>query len=472
MKLRICLLMTICSLCSIARADVELQVLYTFPTNAVHALGMGFNLAEGAADNFYGTTFYGGSNNCGAVFRVTTAGQFTNIFSFNGTNGYEPGSLVNGNDGFFYGTTVYGGTNYTGAGTGNGTVFKITTNGVFTSLFSFRGTNGYLPRGPLALGSDGNFYGITEYGGNNYVGPFTGNGTVFKITTNGILTTLFLFGGTNGALPSGGLALGSDGLFYGTTFNATNGTVFNITTNGVLTTLLFFNGTNGANPALGLTLGNDGLFYGTTVYGGTNYTGTYTGNGTVFKITTNGDLTTLVSFNGTNGYPNGYYPQGYLTQGNDGSFYGTTLYGGNPNPVFPGQSYGTIFRVTTNGALTTLTYLNGTNGSQPYSQMVLGSDGNLYGTFGNVNGQQIINGGTFSRLVLPSVINTITPTNNGAVLSWASFSNGVYRVEYSSSLTPQNWTPLATNTATGNTDSFTDTSGSATQRFYRVRLLP
>jgi uncharacterized repeat protein (TIGR03803 family) len=162
--------------------------------------------------------------------------------------------------------------------------------------------------------------------------------------------------------------------------NATNGTVFNITTNGVLTTLLFFNGTNGANPALGLTLGNDGLFYGTTVYGGTNYTGTYTGNGTVFKITTNGDLTTLVSFNGTNGYPNGYYPQGYLTQGNDGSFYGTTLYGGNPNPVFPGQTYGTIFRVTTNGALTTLTYLNGTNGSQPYSQMVLGSDGNLYGT--------------------------------------------------------------------------------------------
>ncbi|HEY1716779.1 MAG TPA: choice-of-anchor tandem repeat GloVer-containing protein [Verrucomicrobiae bacterium] len=476
------LLLTFCGLCQIARADVALQVLYTFPTNAVHALGTGFNLVEGVAGDFYGTTSYGGSNNCGAVFRVTTAGAFTNIFSFNGTNGYEPGSLVNGNDGFFYGTTVYGGTNYAGASTGNGTIFKITTNGVFTSLFSFKGTNGSFPRGPLALGSDGNFYGITEYGGNNYIqfAPTTGSGTIFKITTNGALTSVFSFSGTNGASPSGGLALGNDGLFYGTTFygetnstgNTGNGTVFEITTNGVLNTLFFFNGTNGADPALGLALGSDGLFYGTTVFGGTNYAGAFTGNGTVFKITTNGDLTTLVSFNGTNGYPNGYDPQGYLTQGSDGNFYGTTLYGGNPNPAFPGQTYGTIFRVTTNGALTTLTYLNGTNGSQPYSQMVLGSDGNLYSTLGNVNGQQTINGGTFSRLVLPSVITALTPTNNSATLSWASFSNGVYRVEYSSSLTTQNWMALATNTATGNTTSFTDTSGSTTQRYYRIRLLP
>jgi uncharacterized repeat protein (TIGR03803 family) len=476
MKSRICLLMIICCLCRIARADLALQVLYTFPTNAAHYLIPGSYLAEASPDNFYGSIGLGGSNNCGAVFRVTPAGVLTNIFSFNGTNGYGPGSLVNGNDGNLYGITAYGGTTYTGSSQSlfsAGTVFKITTNGVLTSLVSFKGTNGFQPTASLTLGSDGNFYGATFDGGPSYTLGASGNGTIFKITTNGILTPLVFFNGTNGAAPLGGLTLGNDGLFYGTTFfggtnytganNSGNGTVFKMDTNGVLTSLMTFSGANTPQPRGNLVLGSDQNFYGTTGVGGTNNTGT------VFQVTTNGDLTTLVSFSDTNGPTRGYLP-GPLTMGNDGNFYGTTAYGGNPGS--PVKTYGTIFRVTTNGDLTTLAYLNGTNGSQPSSQMIVGDDGNLYCALGNVNGQAQYNSGTFSRLVLPPIVGVFTPTNNGATLSWTSFSNGVYRVESSPSLTPPNWTALATNTATGNTTSFTDTSGGATQNYYRVRLLP
>ena len=169
---------------------------------------------------------------------------------------------------------------------------------VFTTLYSFDTLGmGPLvgPDGALVQGSDGDFYGTTEYGG-VYIGP-TGEtyGTVFRISTNGTLTTLYSFtGGNDGAGPSG-LVQGSDGYFYGTTGGGGangDGTVFKISTNGAFTTLYSF-GTiqdldgdplDGANPQTGMLQGNDGSFYGTTLSGGTKdvHIG---GGGTIFRLT-------------------------------------------------------------------------------------------------------------------------------------------------------------------------------------------
>jgi uncharacterized repeat protein (TIGR03803 family) len=143
-------------------------------------------------------------------------------------------------------------------------------------MVSFNNTNGANPSAGLTLGNDDNFYGATYDGGQN------GLGTIFRVTTNGVLTTLVSFNNTNGANPTAGLTLGSDGNFYGTTVyggSSNLGTAFQMTTNGVLTTLVSFNGTNGANPRAGWTSGSDGNLYGTTSGGGGSGT-----NGTVLKL--------------------------------------------------------------------------------------------------------------------------------------------------------------------------------------------
>jgi uncharacterized repeat protein (TIGR03803 family) len=236
-------------------------------------------LIQGLDGNFYGTTSIGGTNLGGTVFQVVTNGVFATLVSFNisGNAGNSPYSgLVQGSDGSLYGTTYQGGTN------GHGTIFKLTTNGTFTSLYSFTGTNdGGNPYAGLVPGPDGNFYGTTFFGGTN------GYGTVFKYATNGTLTTMVSFGNTNGAYPQGGILQASDGNLYGTTSAGgayTNqsgqgyGTVFKLGTNGILTTLVSFDGTNGAAPEGGLIQSADGNFYGTTASGGAN------GYGTVFRL--------------------------------------------------------------------------------------------------------------------------------------------------------------------------------------------
>jgi uncharacterized repeat protein (TIGR03803 family) len=228
--------------------------------------------------------------------------------------------------------------------------FKFVIAVLFTASASFVGaqtiqticsfTNGASPSG-LTLGNDGNFYGTTVEGGITNAAYPEGMGTVFQMTTNGTLNTLASFNFTNGANPSG-LILGNDGNFYGTTVNGgirSNpyhpqgmGTVFQLTTNGTLNTLASFDSTNGANPN-GLTLGNDGNFYGTTEGGGiTNYYNNEfdagiilpEGTGTVFQVTTNGTLTTLTFFPFSNLNNNEMYPNSPLALGNDGNFYGTT----------------------------------------------------------------------------------------------------------------------------------------------------
>ncbi|HLX96823.1 MAG TPA: choice-of-anchor tandem repeat GloVer-containing protein, partial [Verrucomicrobiae bacterium] len=129
-------------------------------------------LVQGANGNFYGTTYNGGSNALGTIFKITPQGLLTTLLSFNTTNGANPqAGLAQGLDGNFYGTTKLGGTN------GYGTVFQMTPAGRFATLISLANTNGAYPVAGLTQGGDGNFYGTTASGGTNYT-----SGTVFRFT--------------------------------------------------------------------------------------------------------------------------------------------------------------------------------------------------------------------------------------------------------------------------------------------------
>ena len=315
------------------------------------------SLVQGSNGNLYGTTYSGGgSNNLGTVFEITTNGSITVIYSFSGNDGANPRTpLLLASDGLFYGTTVGGGSN------GLGTVFQISAGGQFTNLFNFNGTNGAAPLGALIQAKDGNIYGTTSQGGTS-----NGQGTVFMLGSNG-LVTLYTFESTNGADPIGALAQGNDGNFYGVTGGSGPGfpgTIFRMSPNGSLTNLYAF--TNMVGPQAGLVLDSDGNFYGTTQGGGTN------GSGTVFQLTSAGNVNTLFSFAGTNGS----YPEAPLIQGADGNFYGTTTQGGAN-----GYGNGSVFSITSGGALTTLFFFPGGNfGADPQAALVQGSDGNFYGT--------------------------------------------------------------------------------------------
>lgn len=373
-------LCTALGLCTFgARADVVLTTLHSF-----HSSQDGSNcvsaLVEGSDGCFYGTTIAGGAYNNGTVFKISPAGAFANLHSFtHGVDGANPyAGLMQGNDGNFYGTTFNGGTN------DSGTVFKIAAEGTFASLHSFSpNSDGSCVYGALAQGSDRNLFGATYHGGswgtvfkidpngsfstlywftgfgdgayptvgviNGSDGNFYGttsegaqhnNGTVFQCTPGGVVTGLYSFARVNDGWSPNGLVQGRDGNLYATTeYGISNGvygawgygSVFKISTNGVYTVLYFFTvGNDGGNPYSGLVQGVDGNFYGTTPQGGTN------GFGTIFKITPAGAFTSLFSFTGGE---DGKNPYAGLVLGDDSSLYGTTCYGG-------AGGAGTIFRIT------------------------------------------------------------------------------------------------------------------------------
>jgi len=262
-----------------------------------------------------------------------------------------------------------------------------------TTLASFNGSDGSGPSAALIQGPDGKFYGTTSGGGPNEP---NGGGTVFEISSIGEITDLYFFcsqsGCTDGSTPDAGLVLGIDGNFYGTTSlggaNGHYGTIFKITPSGNLTTLYSFCGqalcTDGGYSTGGLIQGPDENFYGTAFAGGIGDAQWCSGGcGTVFKITPQGTYTVLHSFAGYN--TEGAGPSAGLVLGRDGNFYGTTTNGGAHNECPLGC--GTVFKITPKGTLTTLysfcAQQGCTDGSAPYAGLTFARDGNFYGTTSN-----------------------------------------------------------------------------------------
>jgi uncharacterized repeat protein (TIGR03803 family) len=243
-----------------------------------------------------------------------------------------------------------------------------------TTLKSFPSPGPVHTYAPLLQATDGNFYGTTVEGGT------ANSGTIFRMTPAGVVTVLHSFTGvgTDGVAPRGGLIQGTDGNFYGTTSLGgfwTGGTVFRMTPAGTVTTLYSFTGGNdGSTPYATLVQANDGNFYGTTITDGGPTGGPYLGFGTIFKITPAGVLTTLHAFTGS-AAGGGYFAIGPLIQASDGHLYGTTNQGGSSN-------LGIVFRVTLGGAFTVIhTFVGGVNdGRHPWASVVEGLDGFLYGT--------------------------------------------------------------------------------------------
>src|SRR5579872_4801320 len=266
---------------------------------------------------------------------------------------------------------------------------------VFTNLVAFDGSNGANPDASLIQGTDGYLYGTTSDGGTSTgcTAFIAGCGTVFKVSPGGVLTTIYNFctqaNCADGIGPEAGLTLGTDGNLYGTTDDGGDitcdgpsgcGTVFRLSPQGQLTTLHTFEGypTDGAHPAAPLALGADGNFYGTTQTGGDSGLSCYPyGCGTVYRISPSGVLTILHSFCPQLNCEDGVQPGAGLVQGSDGIFYGTTLNGGT-------KGMGTVFKITPRGKESVLyNFCSGANcidGAYPEGGLVQGTDENFYGT--------------------------------------------------------------------------------------------
>jgi uncharacterized repeat protein (TIGR03803 family) len=352
------------------------------PTTEECAGPYSFGLALATDGKFYGTTAGGGTDYAGTIFSFAPAGKFSTLYSLvcdesscaEGTGTYS--GVLEATDENFYGATLTGGMNYACCGT----IFQITSKGELTTLYSFCAqtscTDGTYPNA-LVQGVDGNFYGTTEEGGTSHTASCGGCGTVFKITSKGVLTTLYNFCAqpqcADGSIPFSALIQATNGNFYGATSGGGAngyGTIFSITPEGELTTLYSFCAqsasnapcTDGEPPISALVQGTDGNFYGTTSHGGAY------SDGTIFAITPGGGLTTLYSFCSQpkcsdGGVPGGFYDAPYppgccgyepswgpgapLVQATNGNFYGTTGYGGsNANRCLADYGCGTVFSLS------------------------------------------------------------------------------------------------------------------------------
>jgi uncharacterized repeat protein (TIGR03803 family) len=337
-------------------------------------------LATDPAGNLYAATWYGGSNNDGAVVKLNrTHGGWTlqPLYSFaGGEDGKIGAGVVLASDGSLYGATVSGGGFFN-----CGIVYRLQPPPTFprtpltpwneTVVYRFLGSTGCAPYAPPILDTAGNLYGTTSYGGGH------NEGAVYELVrSDGSYAEQVLHSfleGNDGYLPVSGLTADNAFNLYGTTINGGYGygTVFKLTNTGsgwTESVLYSFSALDdGADPATGLALDGSGNLYGTTL----------TGGGTVFKLTSfGGGYTFNLLYNFAccgDGGP--YY--GQLTVDAAGNVYGTTSGDG-------AYGHGSVFELSPSGSVYTYTdlydFTGGVDGDHPWGGVILDSSGNLFGT--------------------------------------------------------------------------------------------
>ena len=348
----------------------SIQIMHSFSAPD----GAGPNAIIQANDGFfYGSTEIGGdlnviSDGAGTLFKIDGAGNFTQLHTFELTDGYLPEGLVQVPDGGFYGTTTSGGQP---SGGGAGVLFRMEPSGALTTLHAFVGgfacCDGAAPDGPPIQATNGKLYGVTTTGGQfrdiDHQGGF---GTIYQfdpVTSDLTIIHSFNLADGKGIFPNGPLVEGTDGFLYGTTREGGGG-IFKVDLAGNLT--LLHSITDSGEPLAGLIQGNDGFLYGTT----------NGPPGTVFRIDPAGNYSVVNVFDGSDGFGLNQA----LLQARDGLFYGTAPEGG----LLDFQS-GDLFRLDSTGKLSVLQSFGPTNptaGTIPNAKLVEARDGSIFGANG------------------------------------------------------------------------------------------
>ncbi len=339
------------------------------------------SLVQASDGSFYGMAYSLSGGYYGSVFKLTTGGSLSILKKFTkDTDGSSPcGSLVQGPDGLLYGMAFLGG-KYN-----MGTLFRLATSGSsFNVLAHFNGAaEGNAPQETLALGKDSAYFGLTQYGG------AYNHGALFKVC-GGVTTVVKSFNyNVDGAYPQGGLLRGKDGSLYGMTGAGGlkgGGTIFKLSASGSFSTLRHLTAaTDGGSPQSTLIQGMDDYLYGTTYSGGPGY------GGTAFKLKTDGTgFTVLRAFVQTT---DGNSTQAGLVQAKDGNYYGITGYSSRFFKITPSGQYSVV---------QTLDYA--LHGHNPYGSLVVGKDGDLYGT---MNDGGTNNGGTIFKIKTDGTITVL-----------------------------------------------------------------
>lgn len=367
---------TLCLLASLAESQ-------TF--SVLHSFGEGSDGYEplsgvtiDVVDNLYGTAMFGGGNSSGIAYKLTRHGSdwtYAVLHHFGGPEGSDPqAKLLLDNNGSLYGTATAGGT-WSG-----GTLFNLRPSpnrcGALQCPWSAAVLHNFAQSSdgasPESINFDfaGNIIGTTPQGGPVNLG------TVFRLTRSQggwEFSVLTGFRGTATGADFGGVVADAEGNVFGAGSSPYPGTVFEITNAGEVEILHRFTSRDGLDPFYGLVMDPAGNLYGQTAFGGPQSNG-----GTVYELSPNGGswiFSTAYSFPGA--VNDGVIGSASVTMDVHGNIYGTTFANGAYN-------YGTVFKLTPseNGWIYTdlHDFTGGTDGCYPWSDVVMDSSGNLYGT--------------------------------------------------------------------------------------------